>query len=121
MTEEKPRKVKILDATYNEELKIVKWAIKDIETEKEVTVTFNETDLLAFGFSRELTPDEIRFFCEELKGKEKNLLMKKEDLGVTAGNIKNATQEQLKEFDDKFEKYPYGSVIKDLENELNED
>ena len=78
MAEEKLRKVKILNATYNEELHIVKWLIKDIKTEKEVTMTFNEADLKpAFGFPRDLTTDEIRFFCKELKGKENSLLKSK--------------------------------------------
>ena len=69
-------KVKILDMEYDEEEKIFIMRVFNTIKQEEVELAIRASD---FGISSIVPIDTINYFCEQMKGKEKNLIIK-EDL-----------------------------------------
>jgi len=116
------RKVKILNTDYNKESNLVKWHIKDIKEDKEITLAWGGSDLAkALGIKKDIPPDVMKNFCEEMIGKTINLIMEKEDLGVNSFNISDVSETELKNFDNKFNPYQdvMGKILEE-ESESNE-
>jgi hypothetical protein len=110
MAQEKPKRVKILNASYNDVTNIVKWEIRDIKEKRELTLAWNSNDLgQALGIEQMIPPEAMSKFCEDMVGKEINLIMHSEDMPVNAFNITEAGENEFGDFNNKFS--PYQDII----------
>ena len=86
------RKVKIIDSVYRKDLKVFKWNVKEINTNREFSVVVPLIDMLDLNVPNYLIdkiPDEtIEQFCHDLKNKEV----------VLASQYTEEKIEELKEF-----------------------
>ena len=111
------RKVKILDISYHNDSNLFNVLIKDIETGKKTTLSWKGTDL---GVTPSVPENIIDDFCKKMIGQEKNLIIQKEKIDLNASNLKNASEEQLKQFDDAFNKYPVKEIAKSMNKDARE-
>jgi hypothetical protein len=113
MSNEEPRRVKVIETYYNEEVDLVKWEIEDIETGKRRTIAYKGEDLgPAMGIVGDLLPEHIKTLCESMKGKEFNHIDKTADMPDISGenSLEGADMQKLHDHIDNF---PYFEVMQD--------
>jgi hypothetical protein len=71
--EDSTRKVKIITTEYDDKQNLLKWSIVDLETNKTVKLVIPAED---FGIKPEFPKDIGIKFCNDMKGKEINLVSK---------------------------------------------
>jgi len=111
-----PVKVKILDMEYDEEEKIFIMRVFNTIKQEEVELAIRASD---FGISSIVPIDTINYFCEQMKGKEKNLIIK-EDLSRINKNEK-LSDEKLLELDEGINKYPLEEIDRKIRREKQRD
>ena len=117
-----PRKVKILDTSYNEETNLVKWHVQFLdnpifEGRDAVTLAWLSEDLgKALGIKGVIPPHLMQHFCKIMKGKELNLVIEAEQSNIETGDIGKEGIEDIQRRHDIMDKYPYYEVIKEIED-----
>tara|TARA_Y100000310_G_scaffold57488_2_gene52727 strand:+ start:53119 stop:53466 length:348 start_codon:yes stop_codon:yes gene_type:complete len=106
-------RVKVLNTSYNKKNNLVKWHIKEVESDKETTLAWDGNDLgTALGIKKVIPPTAMKEFCNQMVGKEINLVMKAEHFGVSAATIGESSDDQLEDFDKRFS--PYQKIMGDI-------
>jgi len=109
------KKVKILETNYDKDKDIVKWFIRELETNREITLAWKASDLgTALGIKNEIPSDLMEDFCKKMRNKEINLIMKP-DSQLLGKDLKN--EDKMKSFHSNFDKYPYQEVIEETTKE----
>lgn len=109
---EKTSRVKILDTDYNKELNLVQWKIQMLEDEKQLVLAWRGSDLgHALGITAIIPPDIMKKFCEDIKGKEINLVMSSEMDQFDADKFANLSPTEMQKISNEMEeKYPFYEV-----------
>ena len=105
------RKVTILETYYDDKRDLVEWLVEDIASGKKVALCWPGSDLgPAVGVNAKLTPDLIRGFCKDIKGKTINLdsQVKKEKKNK---EIKDMSHEEILAAHDDIDQYPFHEVL----------
>lgn len=103
------RKVKILDVYYDRENNLFDLLIRDLETNKRTTLSWRGTDL---GVTQDVPQEVVDKFCKQMMGQEKNLIIEEDEIKLKASNLKDATEQQLSQFDEEFNKYPLEEIAR---------
>ena len=70
-----PKRVTIIDTKYTEDSNLVEWIVRE-EDGKEIVLAWLGSDLgTALGITQEISPDQMRKFCQDVKGKTINLII----------------------------------------------
>jgi hypothetical protein len=113
-------KARILDISYNRNNNLFDLLIKDVESKSEVRLGIKGTD---WGVNRNVPDDIIDNFCEEMKGKEKNLTIERDKFKTFKEAEKNEDgsikEEELKEIDDNISRYPIQEIMNIIYEEEN--
>ncbi len=106
-------KVKILDMEYDEEEQIFIMKVLHIEKKEEIKLVMRAKD---FGISEEVPIDIINNFCEEMKNKEKNLLIETEQ-----NKDEKLSEERILEIDKEMNEYPLEEVMRKIYKEESDE
>ena len=85
-------RAKILNIIYNKENNLFKLTLKDIDKDKSAYIAIKGTD---WGITPDVPEDIINQFCEEMKGKEKNLFIEVDNLSIERGEDGYASKEGI--------------------------
>jgi len=105
------RKVKILDMSYDYDKYLFNVLVKDIKTDKKTTLCWRGIDI---GVTNDTPEKIINDFCQKMIGQEKNLVIQQEEESLNVSNLKDATESQLKQFDDSFNSYPVKEIAESI-------
>ncbi len=111
-----PIKVKILDVQYDREENIFVMNVFNIKKQENVELVIRAED---FGVTRVVSIETINYFCEQMKGKEKNLFIEIEKNKINEN--KKISEEKILELDKELNKYPLEEVAKILDREKQKD
>ena len=108
-----PRRVKIENTEYNDKYNIVFWEMLDIGTGEKICQAWRGTDLgETLGIKGDIPPDLMRKFCDDMKGKELNLVMEGINIELpTSGDVAN---EQFEAVSKRFDEFPLDEVCRIL-------
>jgi len=106
------KRVKILDTDFNEELNLIQWKIQILENNSQIVLAWRGGDLgQALGIDTVISPDEMRKFCKDIKGKEINLVIKADNIPFDKKTLEDLTPEQIQDMSNKIEQeYPYYEI-----------
>ncbi|MEK0369506.1 MAG: hypothetical protein QQN62_07890 [Nitrosopumilus sp.] len=105
-------KVKILDIEYDKEENIFVMNVLNIKNQENVKLVIRAED---FGVTRVVPIDTINYFCEQMKGKEKNLFIEVENNKINKNE--KLSDEKILELDKEFNKYPFEEIAKIISRE----
>jgi len=115
-------RAKILDITYDKENNIFKLSLLDLDKNKQTQIAIKGND---WGITPNVPDEIIKEFCEDMKGKEKNLYIEVDNSSIKSiKNIKKEDKEEaIKKEIDNLNEYPINEVFNILrkESEENED
>lgn len=106
-------KVKILDMEYDEEEQIFIMKVLHIEKKEEVKLVMRAKD---FGVSKKIPINLVLTFCENMKGKEKKLLIETEQK-----KDEKLSEERILEIDKEMNEYPLEEVMRKIYKEEQKD
>jgi len=113
-----PKKVLVKDTDYDAKLDLVQWEIEDTETGQSMVIAWPGRDLgQAIGIPQALKPEEISFFCEQIKGKSINIVVDGKTKKYEPGKFKKLGLSDLREAHDLIDQYPFYEVSQKLKNE----
>jgi hypothetical protein len=120
---QKTKKVKILDITYEREHNLFQMKVQEINSQKEVVMAIKGID---WGVTPEVTDEVVEQFCNDMRGKEKNLFIETDDASVTeARKTKEEdeliSQEKLDSINQNIDNYPINEVMNSITNEEKND
>ena len=104
------KKVKILDATYNKDLNLIKLLVRDLKNNKEITLVLRGTEL---GIPNNVPIEIIDNFRKDIIGKEKNITIEMEGEILNSQQLKDMTAEEFQKKDEIFNRYPVNEIIKE--------
>ena len=113
----KKRKVKILDIIYEKQCNLFQLKVKEIEGQKEVVLAIKGTD---WGVTPDISDEIIENFCNEMKGKEKNLLIEvdnfsiSEERKVKENKDELIPQEKLDSINRNIDEYPIDEIMNSI-------
>lgn len=113
-----PKRVTIIDTKYTEDSNLVEWIVRE-EDGKEIVLAWLGSDLgTALGITQEISPDQMRKFCQDVKGKTINLII--EGAMKEMPNIKDMTTDQIHKLSNEMDKYPFHETIQEMNKAENE-
>jgi len=106
------KRVKILDTDFNEKLNLVQWKVQNLKDNSQIVLAWRGGDLgPAIGINAEISNDEMRKFCKDIKGKEINLIMEADTNSFDKDSFKKLSPEQIQSMSNEMEqKYPFYEV-----------
>jgi hypothetical protein len=114
-------KVKILDMKYDKDNNLFRMHIEELVGDhKQVILAVAGTD---FGITSTIPINLIEQFCDEMKGKEKNLYIERDDSSIKSIERDNKGQtsiEEMEKIKKNIDNYPIDEVIKSLLSESKE-
>ena len=111
-----PVKVKILDIQYDREENLFIMNVLNINKQEKIDLAIRAED---FGVNRETPVETIKYFCEQMKGKEKNLNIEIENSKINKNE--KLSEKKILELDKEENKYPFKEVTKILNREQLKD
>ena len=109
-------KVKILDVQYDREENIFVMNVFNIKKQENVELVIRAED---FGVTRVVSIETINYFCEQMKGKEKNLFIEIEKSKINKNE--KLSEKKILELDKELNKYPFEEVTKIISREKLKD
>ena len=105
-------KVKILDMTYDQDNNLFQMEIEEtVGDHKKVVLAVSGAD---FGITKDIPLEIAQEFCDAMKGKEKNLHIRRDTTGINSKNIKEVPVEAMYKTLENVIGYP----IDEVENHL---
>jgi len=112
------RKVKILETSYTIETDLIKWKIRYLDNNEEVTLAWLSSDLgVALGIKGDIPKELIPDFCEKMKGKEIYLDNIAVEEPPDIDSFKKHDPSSMQQECDNLDKYPYHEVLKEMQGE----
>ena len=113
--EKKSTKIKILNMEYEEDDHIFIMNVLDIYRDEKISFAMRAED---FGISRGMVLllhlEFIKKFCQEMKGKEKNLFIEQENY---KGYSDKPSKTEVEKLQEDMDRYPYKELIRKKLNE----
>ena len=107
---EEPKKVKIIESTYYEEKDVVEWLIEFVDNKNRIKLVWPSTDLgIALGIEQNISPEQMKKFCKDIKGKEINLVMEADIKDMPS--VKDMNDAEIDALSKKLDKYPFFESI----------
>lgn len=111
-------KVKILDMTYDQDNNLFQMYIEELVGDhKKVTLAISGND---FGITKEVPIDLVKTFCADMKGKEKNLHIERDNTGIDEHAVKNAPVEAIHKSLENIIGYPIDEVANSIHSKSKE-
>ena len=110
-------KAKILNMKYDRENNLFQLIIQDVENNKQTGIAIRGTD---WGITQDIPEDIIEKFCNDMKGKEKNLFIEidKSSLRDAKKNEDGSTtQEEIDRINSNIDSYPINEIMNVLHKE----
>jgi len=125
MDEQKNRKVRIIETSYDSKRDLVKLTIKDLVENKNCCLAFPGEELSSFlsqiiNINTNIPVEHRESISKKLIGIEFNHIMKSEMKMDQIKDFKDPSTEQMKNFHDIIDKYPYKKVLESMEEEEND-
>jgi hypothetical protein len=117
-------KVKVIEVRYKRENNLFQMVVNKVESKEEVVLAIKGTD---WGVTSKVPPEIIEKFCEEMKGKEKNLLIEEDDSDAFVKNVQRDEEGHIRQVDldkiyNNLDSYPIDDIVNILDKETeNED
>ena len=107
-------KVKILGMTYDQDNNLFQMEIEELVGDnKKVVLAVSGAD---FGISKDMPVEFAEKFCEEMKGKEKNLHIHRDNTGIDSKNVKEVPVEAMHKILENVIGYPIDEVAKSIQS-----
>ena len=111
-------KVKILDMTYDQDNNLFQMHIEELVGDhKKVALAVSGND---FGITKDMPIEFAQTFCKEMKGKEKNLHIERDNTGISKDSVKKMPVETLHESLENVISYPIDEVMNSIYPESKE-
>ena len=101
------KRVKILDASYVKEMRLVIWKIAIIDEDMVIRLAWRAGDLnQALDISIEIPDDLMAKFCNDIIGKELNLVMEGQCVELPDGKMKDLSHVEIRELEKHLDQFP---------------
>lgn len=110
-------RAKIIVMTYDKDNNLFRLLLEDLDNKKQTQIAIKGTD---WGVTSDVPDDVINKFCQDMKGKEKNIHIEieKSSLRDAKKNEKGiVSQEEINKTYDNLNKYPINEVMNVLNSE----
>lgn len=117
----KPVKVKILDMEYDRDNNLFKMRVRDIQKEEEVIFAIKGTDWEIYS---DIPEDVVNQFCEDMRGKEKNLFIEIDSSSIKDVNRNKEggiSEEGMNEINSNLDRYPINEIMRDIQSQPQEE
>jgi len=115
-------KVKILDMTYDMENNLFQMHIEELVGKHEkIVLAVDGTD---FGITKDFPVKLVEQFCQDMKGKEKNLHIQKDCSSIRDAKRNEEgkiSQTEMERINQRVDSYPINKIMNNLNSELKED
>ena len=119
MSKKRFEKIKIMDFFYDEAKNLIKLKVQDLETKDEINWGLYESDF--DSLINQITKKSLSFSPEQRK-KIGKLLVNKEFINISEVDIKKSvSKENIEEYHDILDEYPYWEIMGDIEEITSED
>lgn len=105
-------KVKITNMEYNKSNNLFKMHVEEVDGDRKTCLAIRGTD---FQITPDVPIDIINNFCEQMKGKEKNLYI---EFDSSIKENKNSS-EKIKELNEEIDQYPIKEIVDEEINKYN--
>ena len=117
----KPIKVKTLDMEYDRSNNLFKMKVRDTQKKDEVIFAIKGAD---WGIYPDIPDDILNQFCEDMRGKEKNLFIEIDSSSIKdVDRNKNGgiSEEGVNEINSNLDQYPINEVMKNIQSQSQEE
>lgn len=107
------RRVRIENTEYNEKYKIVFWEMLDLSSNERIRQAWRSSDLAeALGITQEISAKDMLKFCDDMIGKEINLVMQAKAGELPA--MDSLSESDMAKLDKDLNNYPLSEVYQIL-------